>query len=134
MNKKLQNNQRKWLQIGRLENEMKHLKARYKRFKEYSQTMPSEDIEISRREISKELKKFKSIRKKLLRQALMSMDEVNTNLEDYDYNDGEIENPTEEDFERFHQQILAYLRKENPNYKPRSFEEYAEELRKAFEE
>ena len=51
-----------------------------------------------------------------------------------DYNDDEIENPTAEDFERFHQQILAYLKKEDPNYKPRSFEEYAEELRKAFEE
>ena len=72
MNKKLHNNQRKWIQIGRLENEMKHLKARYKRFKEYSHTMPAEDIEISLKEVSKELKKYKYTRKKLLRQALMS--------------------------------------------------------------
>lgn len=70
--KKLRSNQREWIQIGRLENEMKHLKTRYKRFKEYSQTMPSEDIEISQKEISKELKSYKSYRKELIRQALMS--------------------------------------------------------------
>lgn len=136
MNKKLQNNQRKWIQIGRLENEMKHLKARYKRFKEYSQTMPSEDIEISLKVASQELKRYKALRKKLIRQALMSHDEVIIDLEDYDYDDcnNEIENPTAEDFERFHQQILAYLRKENPDYQPRSFEEYCEELKKSFGE
>ena len=67
----LHNNQRKWIHIGRLENEMKHLKSRYKRFKEYSQTMHSEDIEISLKEISKELKKYKYTRKKLIRQALI---------------------------------------------------------------
>ena len=72
MNKKLHNNQRKWIQIGRLENEMKHLKARYKRFKEYSHAMPVEDIKISLKEVSKELKKYKYTRKKLIRQALMS--------------------------------------------------------------
>ncbi len=73
--KKLLSKQRKWIQIGRMENEMKHIKARYKRFKEYSQTMPSEDIEISQKEISKELKRYKSHRKELIRQALMSSDE-----------------------------------------------------------
>lgn len=71
-NKKLHNNQRKWIQIGRLKNEMKHLKARYKRFKEYSHTMPVEDIKISLKEVSKELKKYKYTRKKLIRQVLMS--------------------------------------------------------------
>lgn len=90
MNRKLQNNQRKWLQIGRLENEMKHFKARYKRFKEYSQAMPSEDIEISTKVTSQELKKYKALRKKLIRQALMSSDKVNISsknnvCDDYDY-------------------------------------------------
>lgn len=75
MNKKLQNNQRKYIQVGRLENEMKHLKARYKRFKEYSQNMPSEDIEISLKVASQELKRYKKLRKKLIRQALISLGE-----------------------------------------------------------
>lgn len=56
-----------------MENELKLLKARYKRFKEYSQTMPTEDIEISKQEVSKELKRYKELRKKLIRQALMSI-------------------------------------------------------------
>lgn len=69
---KLHNNQRKWIQIGHLENELKHFKARYKRFKKYSQTMPSKDIEISLKVASQELKRYKRLRKKLIRQALMS--------------------------------------------------------------
>lgn len=73
MSKKLDNELRKWIHIGRMENELKLLKARYKRFKEYSQTMPTKDIEISKKEVSKELKRYKELRKKLIRQALMSI-------------------------------------------------------------
>ena len=80
MSKKLDNELRNWIHIGRIENEMKHLKARYKRFKEYSLTMPVEDIEISKKEVSKKLKQYKELRKKLIRQALVSSGKLNTNL------------------------------------------------------